>query len=159
MNTTYKNEAEKILRWRNLHHLKPVWSDVFGIAKRVYEYCNDFFVVFNTRTQKYEIHSIAGGPNVNSKELDIPYDELDSRTLDHIWRQDIRVHGKEIFRRIERQEEEYRKRKEKEFRDEVNTLARDTRHIFRRAALGTEDKLHHYVGGVKNESQGVVKSS
>lgn len=159
MNDTYINEAEKILRWRNLHHLKPIWSDVFNIAKRVYEYSNNLFVVFNTKTQKYEIHSIANGPGANSKEMDIPYDELDTRTLDRIWWQDIRVHGEEIFKRLDRQAEEYKKRKEKEFRDEVNALARDTRTIFKRASYGTDDKLHHYMGGVKGETKRNSKSS
>ena len=35
----------------------------------------------------------------------IPYKNLDIRTLQHLYENDIKVHGRKIFERIERQEE------------------------------------------------------
>lgn len=94
-------------------HLIPVFSHVYDIPRRVHEYDPSFFVVLNENTQKYEIHSL-DYPGDQTHSCTIPFDELDCRTLYHLWENDIRVHGKEIFRRLERQEEEFEKRKQRE---------------------------------------------
>lgn len=58
---------------------KIILSDVFDIAKRLKEIDRNYFVVFNTAKQKYEVH--------NSRQLGdsycltVPFDCLDARTI------------------------------------------------------------------------------
>lgn len=136
INQRVKEEAEIILRWRNLHHLKLVETNVYYIPERVNEYNPNFFIVFNSMTQKYEVHSIAGGPNCVSRECEVPDDELDARLLQFLWEQDIRVHGWDLFRRIEASEERARERRRKQFSNWVQSVGRETRTMFARDSWG-----------------------
>lgn len=58
---------------------KIILSDVFDIAKRLKEIDRNYFVVFNTAKQKYEVH--------NSRQLGdsycltVPFDCFDARTI------------------------------------------------------------------------------
>ena len=136
MDDRIKNQAEIILRWRNLYHLVPIYSNVYDIPERVNAYNPNFFIVFNRLTQKYEVHSIAGGPNVCSRECEVPDSELDVRLLYFLWEQDIRIHGWDIFRRIEASEERARVRKKKQFSNWLQSVARETRTMFARDSWG-----------------------
>lgn len=130
MDETFKNRAESILRWRNLHHLKPLFTNLHNIPERVYEYNQNLFVVFNTRDQKYEIHSIEQGPGANSRQCQLEFDDLDIRTLHYIRDNDLRVHGWAIFDRIEKSEQDAKKRKDKQFRSDMNAIARENKNVF-----------------------------
>lgn len=61
--------------------LIKVESDVFDIEKRIKEIDDGYFVVFNTKRNKYEIHNMY---QENSYCLTIPFDNLDNRILDLI---------------------------------------------------------------------------
>jgi uncharacterized protein YheU (UPF0270 family) len=111
MRTSFQHEVT--LRTEKRSYLIPIFSHVYDIPKRVNEYDESFFVVFNKNNQKYEIHSL-DYPGDSTISCTIPYEELDSRTLDHLWENDIRVHGTEIFKRIELAEEKMRIRKDRE---------------------------------------------
>lgn len=118
MNGAFQHEVK--LRTEKRPYLYPIFSHIYDIPRRVNEYDRSFFVVFNKSNQRYEVHSL-DYPGDNTHSLTIPYEELDERTLHHIYKNDIRVHGAEIFRRLEWAEEKERIRKE---REEKN-LARD----------------------------------
>lgn len=105
-------EDEVYRRTERRPYLIPIFSHVYDIPRRVHEYDSSFFVVFNKNNQKYEIHSL-DYPEDNTISCTVPYEELDSRTLIHLWENDIRVHGKEIFKRVEMAEEKARIRKER----------------------------------------------
>lgn len=132
MDQSFRNQVEIILGWRNLHHLKPLFTSMHHIPERVYEYNSNLFVVFNTQDQKYEIHSIEQGPGANSRQCQLEYDELDVRTLHFIWENDLRVHGWAIFDRIEKSEQDAKARKNKQFRNDTNAWARETQSLFAR---------------------------
>lgn len=132
----FRQEAERILRWRNLWNLIPMWTNVFYMPERIYEYNPTLFVCWNKLSQKYEIHSIAGGPNVSSREAVLDFDELDVRALYYLWERDIRVHGVDIFRRIEESQRRAQERRKKAFENHVQALARETRNIFRHLSYG-----------------------
>ena len=106
-------QHEVLLRTEKRPYLIPIFSHACDIPRRVKEYDASFFVVFNKHNQKYEIHSLEY-PGDNTLSCTIPYEELDERTLEHIYNNDIRVHGREIFRRLELAEEREMKRKERE---------------------------------------------
>lgn len=111
MKENYQHEVR--VRTEKRPYLIPIFSHIYDIPRRVHEYDSSFFVVFNTNIQKYEIHSLEY-PGDNTISCTIPYEELDERTLHHLWLNDIRVHGTEIFKRVELAEEKARIRKEKE---------------------------------------------
>lgn len=133
-----QEQAEIILRWRNLWHLIPIWTNVYYVPERVNEYNPNYFICLNTMSGKYEVHSVAGGPNVNSRECVLEFEELDVRTLYFLWEQDLRVHGWDIFRRIEASEQRARERKWRDFRNHIQAVARETRPIFSKLADGID---------------------
>jgi hypothetical protein len=94
-------------------YLLPIFSHIHDIPRRVRDYDASFFVVFNKNSQKYEVHSL-DYPGDDTHSLTVPFEELDARTLEHIWTNDIRVHGNEIFKRLELSEEKARIRRERE---------------------------------------------
>jgi hypothetical protein len=76
-------------------HLRPIFSSVLSIPERVKEHNKDFFVVFNTEKQWYEVHSLA---NIGDTFcMNIPLNELDSRVLRLVRKQNIRVRGKKVI--------------------------------------------------------------
>ena len=111
MKTKYEQEVR--VRTEKRPYLFPIFTHIHDIPRRVYDYDPSFFVVFNKNNQKYEIHSL-DYPGHDTLSCTIPYEELDQRTLDHLWMNDIRVHGDQIFKRIERAEEKARIRKERD---------------------------------------------
>ena len=131
MKSNYQHEVR--VRMEKNPYLLPIFSQVHDIPRRVYDYDPSFFVVFNKKKQKYEIHSLDYPAN-DTLSCTIPYDELDSRTLDHIWKNDIRVHGKEIFRRLERAEEKARIRKERERKEFDIAFAKEHQSAFAKDA-------------------------
>lgn len=58
----------------------PVISHALDIPERLKEIDPGYFVMLNTRTQKYEIHH---GVGENTLECVLPYDELDERAVRH----------------------------------------------------------------------------
>jgi hypothetical protein len=60
--------------------LIPVLTSSYSIPERLKEIDSKYFVMFNKRTQKFEIHH-AGQP-FSSYCLTVPYEELDCRTVD-----------------------------------------------------------------------------
>lgn len=128
-----KFQQEVLQRTERRPYLIPIFSHVHDIPRRVHQYDESFFVVFNKHNQKYEIHSLDYQGD-NTISCTIPYDELDSRTLDHLWENDIRVHGTEIFKRIEIAEEKARIRKERDRKNFDMDFAKEHQSAFAKDA-------------------------
>ena len=60
----------------------PVMCTVCGIPVRLKEISPTYFVMFNKKTQKFEIHDSAQPDTTLACEL--PYDELDARALEYV---------------------------------------------------------------------------
>jgi hypothetical protein len=131
MKSNFKHEV--MLRTEKRPYLYPIFSHVYDIPRRVNDYDTSFFVVFNKSNQRYEIHSL-DYPGDNTHSLTVPYDELDIRTLQHIYENDIRVHGAEIFKRLEWQEEKARIRKEREAKNFTRDFAKEFQSEFAKDA-------------------------
>lgn len=56
-------------------------SDVFDICNRIKEIDDGYFILYNIKNNKYEIHNFK---QLNSYCLTVPYDELDEKTLKSI---------------------------------------------------------------------------
>lgn len=88
-------------------------SDVFNIINRIKEIDENYYIVYNTNSKKFEVHNSG---NVNSYCLTIPYKNLDVRTIELIHKTAIRNYDKVIKQMDEEnerlQEKEINKAKE-----------------------------------------------
>lgn len=117
---------DDIVYFKNAHLMFPyliyVKSDVMGISKSIKAIDKSFFVMFNPRTQRYEVHS--------SDQLDgtlcveIPYDELDSRAVDYVQKTKIE-NLKKIMAEIEAENEKIRFDKEKNYLNTTREAAKE----------------------------------
>lgn len=55
--------------------------DVYYIAERLKEIDFNYFILYNTKRKKYEIHHTGQS---DTYCLTVPYDELDARTIDFV---------------------------------------------------------------------------
>lgn len=85
-----------------------VENHVTDIPERLKEIDPDFFVMFNPKTQKYEIHKrVLHGITL---ELNLPFDELDSRAIDYLLNtRDVAKVHKEIEEHNAKLDEDRRK--------------------------------------------------
>lgn len=114
--------------------LRPIENDLYGIAEKVREYDPSFFVVFNVRRKKHEIHSTV--PAITSYQMDCPgngYD-LDDRTLHAIREGDLRNRGREIFAEIDRHNERLEKAQEKRVNSRMKDAIKESRWHFKKFA-------------------------
>lgn len=100
----------------------PVLSNAMDIPVRLKEVNRDFFVMFNTRTQKYEIHcaSQLGGTMACS----LPFDELDARAILYA-REFSAARTQQIAEEIERYNEKLEKSQYAAMLDKANYQCRD----------------------------------
>jgi hypothetical protein len=134
MDGVFHSKVRDVLNRQELYDLIPLYDSVYEIPQRVNCYSAELFVVLNPRTQGFEIHSLAHSGYLPSLECVLPYKNLDARAVRYIQKNDIRIHGKEIFRRIERSEELKAKREERERRDTIRAIAGETQSMFAKDA-------------------------
>lgn len=118
-------------------HLVPLFGSTHCIPERLYEYNPDLFLCFNGKTDQFEIHSLANqGDSICGV---LPYRHLDARAIRYVWENDIRIHGKNIFRRIEQGEEKQKKQKDREFKNWIEDVAKETQTMMAKDAwaMGT----------------------
>lgn len=58
-------------------------SDVYNISKRIKDIENDYYIVFNTSKNSYEVH--CSNQLDTSYCLTVPFKNLDTRTLDYVY--------------------------------------------------------------------------
>lgn len=63
--------------------MQPKWicDDLFDIAARLKSMDDKYRITFNGETRRYELHHLGCKP---TKQLDLPYDRLDARTLAYV---------------------------------------------------------------------------
>ena len=100
----------------------PVMSHVMDIPIRLKELNGAFFVMFNVRTQKYEIHC-ADQP-FETLSCVLPFEQLDARAIQY-----VREHSAQrldaIVREIEEHNEKLVKKAEAEMLDKANYKMRE----------------------------------
>lgn len=127
----YRYERQVLEKVEHRPRLIPLFDHTFNIPQRLYEYDTNLFVCFNRHTQRYEIHSLE---QEDSYCTTLPYKDLDARALRWVWKNDIRMHGKAIFNRIEKSEEDFKKRKDREFKNWVQDVGSETQSLFAKDA-------------------------
>lgn len=128
----YRFERDVLEKVKHRPRLIPLFDHTLDIPQRLYDYHPSLFVCFNRHTQRYELHSLE--QETDSFCATLPYKDLDARTLRWVWQNDIRVHGKDIFRRIEKSEEGFKKSKDREHKNWVQDIAKETQSLFAKDA-------------------------
>lgn len=121
-------------RLRGKPHLLPLQSNVFAIPERIEEYDPALFIVLNTRTQRYEVHSLANRGNTYC--FAVGFNQIDSRILHTIRESNIRVRGREIFDEIDRHNEKIEKRRERQWENERRARIEEMKPTFAKVAWG-----------------------
>lgn len=93
-------------RKMNKHWLKKIENDTFDICDRLKSIDEGYFVVFNTKRDRYEVH--------NSFQREtfcfvVPYKQLDSRTIDFCLKT-RRQNAAQIFEEIDKHNQDMEKR-------------------------------------------------
>ena len=102
--------------------LIPVLNNVYDIPVRLKEVNRDFFVMFNTRKQKFEIHC-ASQP-FDTLACVLPFDELDARAINYV-REFARERTEHLAEEIERYNEELDKKQKAALLDKANYKCRE----------------------------------
>lgn len=125
-------------------HLELVKRDVLRISERIRKIDTEYFIVFNHRSKKYEVHNSSNIGNTYC--FTVPYEELDDRTLEYC-RETLVENDVALF--IERHNRKIEKSKD---REKHNLLESTSREFADRMSYAVEeDQLHegykksHYI--------------
>ena len=83
---------------------QKIFSDAFNICKRIKQINKNYFMVFNFKTSKFEIHS----EDVQGVICTLPYSFLDKRSLDY-FRLHLSKSNIQILEEVEMENENYLK--------------------------------------------------
>ena len=113
--------------------LNPLYTSVLKIPEQVNDVDPDYFVVRNEMTSNFEIHSL-GNKCDDTVCIILPYRELDFRAVVVTRRNNLKTRGKRIFQEIDEQNQELEASKEKQFKNDINAVARETKSTFAKFA-------------------------
>lgn len=99
-----------------MKNLIEVTSDTFYICQRLKDIDNDYCILFNLSSKKYEVH--VRGQGKNSYAFTVPFDTLDERTLFYA-RKTRRERMDKIIAEIEKENEKYYDKAIKEGVDKI----------------------------------------
>lgn len=74
-------------------------DDLFDICKRIRQIDAKYFILFNLKTKKYEVHYRRAK---NTYELTLPFANLDARAVEYVQKTRIE-HSRQIYAEIEKQ--------------------------------------------------------
>jgi hypothetical protein len=101
-------------------NLIPVTESVYHIPERLKEIDNKYFVMFNTKKQRFEIHH-AGQP-FQSFCLAVPFEELDARIIEYV-KQTRRENQKKLIAEMDAHNAKLEADKQRKMQDEVGYYA------------------------------------
>lgn len=103
-------------------NLKIITDDIFGIAKRLKEIDEEYFLAFNEDLKRFEVHSNRNKGDTLS--VVCPYGQADARLL-KIVRATRRERAKEIFREVEEKNNSLAKAIEEKQRADAKDRAKE----------------------------------
>lgn len=99
-------------------------SDNLFITDRLKEIDNSYFVLYDTKTKKYQLHSDC--QSETSYCLTFPFNSLDNRAIDFALKSRVQ-NKKKIFDEIEKENEKFIKSKIKESKNLLESMQKETR--------------------------------
>ncbi len=91
-----------------------ITNDVFDIAKRIKEIDQDYFVVYDKKLCRFEVHNKRQKPDTLS--LVLPYDRLDCRAIDKVLSTRTQYVAK-LLEQIDKQNEQLHEKQIKQLAD------------------------------------------
>lgn len=107
-------------------------SDLFNISKRIKQIDKKYFIVFNKKTTKFEVHYQR---NSSTLEIVLPFDRLDKRTLDFVLKTKME-NKKKLIEEMEKNNQKLEDEKNKKLLDEATYK---TKEMLRYAQSKTND--------------------
>lgn len=133
-------------------YLKLVTVDTYSISKRIKELDSGYFIVFNRKTGKYEVHSTANR-GWDTYCFTVPYEKLDARTLYICRKTCIATRGDLVHNEVEESNARIDAENERDFRRTLHDGSLETADM---VAFGLdEDELHqgysktHWMGSAQ----------
>ena len=96
-------------------------SDLFNITKRIKQIDKKYFIVFNKKTKKFEVHYKR---NSSTLELVLPFDRLDKRTLDFVLKTKMENKQK-LIEEMEKNNQKLEDEKNRNMLDEATYKAKE----------------------------------
>lgn len=91
-----------------------ITHDVFNIAKRIKQINKNYFIMFNTKSENFEVHNKS---YKNTFCLCLPFKNLDSRVITYVLKSEK---VEECFEEIEKNNSKLEKSKQNKIKDMVN---------------------------------------
>ena len=104
--------------------LQEIREDPHDITSRIRDIEKEYFICYNNEKEAYEVHSTAQ-PLGDTYCFTIPYEELDSRTLEYCRQTNVANRGDEIIAEIDYQNEVIKKAKNRAAKSMMNDIATD----------------------------------
>lgn len=104
--------------------LHIVENDTLGIGERLRKIESGYFIVFNTQTNMFEVHS-ADNRGPNTFAFVVPFKQLDSRTLDYCEETMVRNSDK-LIKQMEENNRKIREQQKKDFDNKVEAASLET---------------------------------
>lgn len=128
-----KRSIEKYDRIADRPHLIMYETSVCNIPERLDEYDSSFFLVYNLKESKFEVHSLDN--QGNSYCFAIPYDEVDARVLSMVERNDLKKKSlNAIIREMDKKNDDLERHNERKRREYIRDAAVDMRSSFKKLA-------------------------
>ena len=129
MNIYFERIRERL---KDKPHLIFMKTSVFRIPERLKATNSSLFVVWNRKTNRFEIHSLANKGNTLS--LNVPFRDLDARCIDYVNKFDLNKHGKRIYREIEENNENIEKSAQRKYSNDLKGVCEEMHPAFKRLA-------------------------
>jgi len=114
-----------------------VTHDLFGISERLRQIDKDYFVLYNHRMNRWEVHNTESFPHTYS--FVVPYEFLDARTLDYAMKT-RRENTDKLLREMEENNERIKASKDRDFKNNLESASLETANDLRHAF--DEEELH-----------------
>ena len=114
-------------------HLRLVETNAYRIPERIQEHDPNLFVVFNTKRQRFEIHTLANKDGQTFGFM-YPHDVLDARALFLVRKYNFHLRGRKLINEIEEQQERFERQIERQRRNELHGIAEEMYPYFRKIA-------------------------
>lgn len=110
-------------------YLTEIKSNVYHIPERLKEIDPTFFVAWNNKKQRIEIHCSEN--KGNTLYMVVPFNELDSRIIDHV-KQNMKLRDYGLLKVIEENNRRLEQEAEKERKNWIKDVVNETRWHFQK---------------------------
>ena len=110
-------------------YYKPITTNVFDIPQRLKEIDPTLFVLWNGERERFEVHCSEN--KGNTLVMVVPFNELDSRTIDHI-KKNMQMRNEGLLRIIDENNRKVEERLERERKNWIQDVVKETRWHFQK---------------------------